>query len=890
MELMNSTISGNPLISPKFSFRPTLINKSPSKLCILTSKKFPPHSPFSPYLSFSSPSRFRISASFRRPTKRQNYLRKKLAEQQQVSRRVLESNSFNYAEKSSTLDSNSGIVEDVSLSADVKGTELESKSKLLGESVLWNRLEGWVEQYKKDIEFWGIGTGPIFTVFRDSDGKVEKVVIDEDEILRRSGLDPLLYNEGEHDLEVLTKVNSRISHAKTLARKMEDGNEVLPGNSSVAKYVVSSEKSGTRSLFQRDTRRHGLTSSIRNFIQEVTLKPAVISKLSRSAILVVCGIFVISVVKRLFIVGDQGQEYTSLEKEMLRRKIKARMDKETNMKGSIEVLDYTEPKIPPIERPQLDKQELLKSITQASKSNGTLALPENLGSQEALPVDFERRIQEIRAMARHARELEKGNSLAENNDHEGERVLNQLSQEKEMIQKFSVVNEHSRKEPPNEGGVQTEDPSGTKIFIPSAVDSKDESGNHIDLASAQNGLSETSKITSMKIPDDTEFPAEDMVDRLSASFHFDAVEVSEQSNTTNERSVTKRFRIISSVEEAREYLSNKHDKGQKNLANEARNIKQVDAALAKPSDEKAVEGTNLRLDSTEKLFDLLTSTSTHNLMHDFEEFSLGKAEDFQSTNRNLETENQGDKQEVDLGASSPLETESSLSSVPTDTEMSQEQNGYCKSSPVSTPSYVSSSCLDSTLDKKQKIPTEENVKGVNETGGGVGVDIPATSGQQSSSSVAEPALSENQGKWIEKNFHELEPIVKKIGVGFRDNYVVAKEKINEDMSLKIEMMELISGQDGNELEWMKDERLREIVFRVRDNELAGRDPFHLLDDEEKLAFFSGLEKKVEDENAKLLNLHEWMHSNIENLDYGAGADLFLALHSILFSEDILFPF
>lgn len=43
-----------------------------------------------------------------------------------------------------------------------------------------------------------------------------------------------------------------------------------------------------------------------------------------------------------------------------------------------------------------------------------------------------------------------------------------------------------------------------------------------------------------------------------------------------------------------------------------------------------------------------------------------------------------------------------------------------------------------------------------------------------------------------------------------------------------------------------------------------------MDAEDKKAFFGGLEKKVEKVNEKLQNLHQWVHSNIENLDYGAG--------------------
>lgn len=55
---------------------------------------------------------------------------------------------------------------------------------------------------------------------------------------------------------------------------------------------------------------------------------------------------------------------------------------------------------------------------------------------------------------------------------------------------------------------------------------------------------------------------------------------------------------------------------------------------------------------------------------------------------------------------------------------------------------------------------------------------------------------------------------------------------------------------------MKDEKLRDIVFHVRDNELAGRDPSHLIDAEDKAIFLQSLEKKVEKENEKLSHLHQ----------------------------------
>lgn len=127
----------------------------------------------------------------------------------------------------------------------------------------------------------------------------------------------------------------------------------------------------------------------------------------------------------------------------------------------------------------------------------------------------------------------------------------------------------------------------------------------------------------------------------------------------------------------------------------------------------------------------------------------------------------------------------------------------------------------------------------------------------------------NREKWMEDNFNEFEPIVDKIRGGFRKNYMVAKEKVKQDLDLVSELKMLQLDENESEFEWMKDDKLREIVFQVRENELMDRDPFYLMDAQDKALFFKGLEKKVEKENEKLSRLHEYLHSNIENLDYGA---------------------
>ncbi|KAI3775490.1 hypothetical protein L1987_50068 [Smallanthus sonchifolius] len=88
--------------------------------------------------------------------------------------------------------------------------------------------------------------------------------------------------------------------------------------------------------------------------------------------------------------GDK-EEYSSLEKEMLRRKIKSRMAKEHSIKASVEVIqDSKESGLETMvfkEKPQLDKEELMNNIVKV----------------KALDAG---KILEIRAMARHAREIE----------------------------------------------------------------------------------------------------------------------------------------------------------------------------------------------------------------------------------------------------------------------------------------------------------------------------------------------------------------------------------------------------------------------------------------------------------------------------------------------------
>ncbi|KAK8914123.1 hypothetical protein KSP39_PZI023556 [Platanthera zijinensis] len=82
-----------------------------------------------------------------------------------------------------------------------------------------------------------------------------------------------------------------------------------------------------------------------------------------------------------------------------------------------------------------------------------------------------------------------------------------------------------------------------------------------------------------------------------------------------------------------------------------------------------------------------------------------------------------------------------------------------------------------------------------------------------------PKTSRNN--WVEDNFPQFDSIIEKIGIGFQDNYMLAKVKARENPLSSVEIGKLCLWGEDKELEWMKDENLLESVFQVRENELAG---------------------------------------------------------------------
>ncbi|KAF3439859.1 hypothetical protein FNV43_RR18137 [Rhamnella rubrinervis] len=715
-------------------------------------------------LPSSNSRKFKVLAHFGRPTSRRNSLRKKLIDEQKVRQNPIPlnpSSDFQLLQRSfddikSSLDKTNGdTVKDSEFSNGVVDDNAvewnrakESNSKSLGESVLMTKLESWVEQYKRDSEYWGIGSEPIFTVIQDSDGNVKRVSINEDEIFTRNQVE-------QRESEDLSGVNLKILHAKSLAGEMESGKNVIPRNSSVAKFVIQGHESG-------------IFKAIRGF----TLQPNLLEKLPKVGTMVLYGFIALWALKKLFTSGNKEVQYTELEKEMMRRKIKSRKN-EKEMLENVKVEVVQEPLEVPmasIEKPRLDNQELMNSIARAKLQKGDMALLDSSSSSTAKSMEFDDKIQEIRKMARQAREIEdrEHNSL-EMDGEENQTMNKECSEETEEGKDYrkqetrfltNLLNGDTEQNwvSSDIGFQQTDVLADTRNF-------QDSSTSHVDFSA----LRQTSEQDLKK--------KECVVNTDDAPFS--------ESSDSRESSIQVKPWVIKSVKEAREFLSVKRNKQESNQESASFSGLQSD----KLCDNNALE----ELDMKDKEFASAISNGTSDSQHTI------NASDYSTL---------GDKELVKI------------------------KNGKTKGE-------------DGV--EKQQLPLDQE-----------GID-----------SITEKEPSIQEDNWIEKNYNEIEPIVQKIGIGFRDNYMVAREKENRQVNVNSDMKQLEFIGDDGKLEWMRDHSLTEIVLKVRENELAGRDPFYKLNAEDKLAFFNGLGKKVERENEKLSKLHEWLHSNIENLDYGA---------------------
>ncbi|KAF8117855.1 hypothetical protein N665_0008s0196 [Sinapis alba] len=694
-------------------------------------------------ISYFRTSILRVSARFGDPSRRRNSLRKKIIGDENW-RRIPSDPGTKTRNETHTLDHSDDVL-----------VELSRKDEILPDSNLLNELEGWVTRYKKEAEYWGIGSNPIFTVYQDSLGNVERVEVDEDEVLsRRSGFE---------DVE---SVSAKVLYAKKLAEQMENGENVIHKDSSLVKFVSSSSSSLKEEV--------QFVSSIQNAILRLDLVP----KLPAIGRAVLCGYIGLWLLKTVFVYrkSNEVDECSELEKLMMRRKMKAWKEKEVVEKGTVEVLQEEEGLEKPFEKPKFDLEELMTSISKVKGSEKKLELLDSSQVESGESMEFENKIHEIKAMARRAREMEAGMEL---NEKEKRNVNKETGEHDEGISMRSQnILSHSEDDDDDKDeslGTWTErDQENTELSglaIPVVNGAMVDSGfpNH------ETAASDAEKVVPL-VPTDGIIQSSDVSkDKLSM-----------MKNTTGRKS-----RVIRSVKEAKEFLSRRS--GEEEFTQKM--AQDSDEIFPKQRDEKRNPARRRKL---------------------------------ADKNNNLGAGNGTLKSTLQSTSSKPLgKDDYEKLSEPEDT--------------VDAPGEQGSSA--NKIEERQT----------------------SSSGGTEHIEKEQSSVKEN---WMEKHYHELEPIAEKMRAGFRDNYMAAREKETQEPGTIAEIAEVYRNEDNDELEWMKDEKLRDIVFLVRDNELAGRDPFHLIDAEDKAMFLQGLEKKVEKENEKLSHLHQWIHSNVENLDYG----------------------
>uniref|UniRef100_A0A7N0UK75 Uncharacterized protein n=1 Tax=Kalanchoe fedtschenkoi TaxID=63787 RepID=A0A7N0UK75_KALFE len=955
--------------------------------------------------SFRTPPR--ISAHFgrqRNSTSRRNRLREKIIEKQQVggNRGILkdiETSSGIFVDSSEkTFRVDESVNGENSVAEAIGCLSEEEKLKLVKKSALLSKLESWAEQYKKDVESWGIGSRPIFTVFEDLGGNVEKVSVDEDEIRARGGFE-----------EDLKEVNLRILHARLLANELESGKSVILRNSTVTKFVVSDEGSrikGAKGVEKNSSKIEGMKmladsitdvndkviskselvepreeSGLVSAVRTVMNQPGHYSKHLKFGIVALSGLLVLWVVKSVIAVAHRGK-LTILQEEESEETLKS--DKDEMEKVNVEVVDVSSQvqKIH-IRRPKLDKQELLKKMSKnKARATGNFQLQQSSSVQRTENHNSEKTFREIKDVAPNSREVEANNSsfLDKNETIDiavGDTKVVGLHAE-EATTLPDIQDRFSRKSEADFHGesISLRDPK-TEDGIRNKVTCMGDDAISTHSSSVDVLLDDKKTMTEddmcVKEPDEVVALVKEkggcamelLAGDQNSSTSSGVKPVSEKSSSR------KKIRIIKSVKEARDYLSRKRTEQEPHHGREDLFTKEVltsslprseipiinfkiDEAeqeppavaghsmkMVKDSRPSKITGHSVNGDIGRKensvmsqnhensgedplnimenqephvddgvilnestlvswphsgTGDFATETGNTDSGTKFSPHTAALALGTHASTEELEESNHignnhctnndigkiqhsviSPKYDYPEGNSVPIfaekvpprDNENIFSEDGTFTNLQSKEDGYNGAivPQDGMPSQIGND--DSTQTKKENEPTKDLHHKFAAT---FGLDSPTgniaseTNQRSKDDYVKEPPRSNDN--WLEKNFHVLDPVAAKIRDGFKENYMVAQEKTEEIATIS-DLSQLESIEDDHELEWMKDDHLRDIVFKVRDNELSGREPFHMMSNEDQVAFFDGLQKKVEQENKKLLKVHEYVHSNVENLNYGA---------------------
>ncbi|CAD5332930.1 unnamed protein product [Arabidopsis thaliana] len=407
-------------------------------------------------------------------------------------------------------------------------------------------------QHKDLTGYCGICSNPIFTVYLDSVGNVAKVEVDEDEVLsrRRSGLD---------DLE---SVSSKLVYAKKLAEQMENGEYVTHKDTSLLKFVSSSSSSSEEEF--------RFVSSIQNAILRLDLIPK-LPAIGRAVLFGYIGLWLLKTV--LVYRKSNEVECTELEKEMMRRKMKAWEERDMSEKGTVEVLhkEGLEKPLMSFEKPKFDRNELMSSISKVKGSEKKLELV----NSSHVELDFDDKIHEIKVMARRAREIEAGIELNEKE----KRDVN-----KETGDSDEDISIQSQKSLPHDGLTHSEGDDDKDERLGTSTDSENTELSAF-VVPMLNGAMVDSGFPNHEMAASDKKKVSNVVPLVPTDGVIQASDVTKDQLSMMKNSTGRKSRVIRSVKEAKEFLSRRS--GEKELTQELSQMAQdSDEIFPKQSDEE----------------------------------------------------------------------------------------------------------------------------------------------------------------------------------------------------------------------------------------------------------------------------------------------------------------
>ncbi|KAL9811812.1 hypothetical protein AtNW77_Chr5g0113541 [Arabidopsis thaliana] len=362
------------------------------------------------------------------------------------------------------------------------------------------------------------------------------IVVDEDEVLsrRRSGLD---------DLE---SVSSKLVYAKKLAEQMENGEYVTHKDTSLLKFVSSSSSSSEEEF--------RFVSSIQNAILRLDLIPK-LPAIGRA------------------VLKSNEVECTELEKEMMRRKMKAWEERDMSEKGTVEVLhkEGLEKPLMSFEKPKFDRNELMSSISKVKGSEKKLELV----NSSHVELDFDDKIHEIKVMARRAREIEAGIELNEKE----KRDVN-----KETGDSDEDISIQSQKSLPHDGLTHSEGDDDKDERLGTSTDSENTELSAF-VVPMLNGAMVDSGFPNHEMAASDKKKVSNVVPLVPTDGVIQASDVTKDQLSMMKNSTGRKSRVIRSVKEAKEFLSRRS--GEKELTQELSQMAQdSDEIFPKQSDEE----------------------------------------------------------------------------------------------------------------------------------------------------------------------------------------------------------------------------------------------------------------------------------------------------------------